>query len=48
MYKRRSKIYHSRGFRDGRQPVQLNRRRIARAANLPLDWQARREMLGFA
>lgn len=33
---------------DGRQPVQLNRQRLARAANLPLEWQAQREMLGFA
>ena len=33
---------------DGRQPVQLNRQRLARAANLPIDWQGQREMLGFA
>lgn len=33
---------------DGRQPVQLNRQRLARATNLPLDWQAQRAMLGFA
>ena len=33
---------------DGRQPVPLNRQRLARAANLPLEWQAQREMLGFA
>ncbi len=33
---------------DGRQPVQLNRQRLARAANLPVDWRAQREMLGFA
>jgi hypothetical protein len=33
---------------DVRQPVQLNRQRLARAANLPLEWQAQREMLGFA
>ncbi len=33
---------------DGRQPVQLNRQRLARAANLPLEWQAQREMLGLA
>lgn len=32
---------------DGRQPVQLNRQRLARATNLPLDWQAQRAMLGF-
>ncbi len=33
---------------DGRQPVQLNRQRLARATNLPLDWQGQRAMLGFA
>lgn len=33
---------------DGRQPVQLNRQRLARATNLPIAWQAQREMLGFA
>lgn len=33
---------------DGRQPVQLNRQRLARATNMPIDWQAQREMLGFA
>jgi len=32
---------------DGRQPVQLNRQRLARATNLPLDWQGQRAMLGF-
>ena len=32
---------------DGRQPVQLNRQRLARATNLPVDWQHQREMLGF-
>lgn len=33
---------------DGRQPVQLNRQRLARATNLPVDWQGQRQMLGFA
>ena len=33
---------------EGRQPVQLNRQRLARATNLPVDWQAQRAMLGFA
>jgi hypothetical protein len=33
---------------DGRQPVQLNRQRLARATSLPINWQAQREMLGFA
>jgi site-specific DNA recombinase len=33
---------------DGRQPVQLNRQRLARATNLPLDWPGQRRMLGFA
>jgi site-specific DNA recombinase len=32
---------------DGRQPVQLNRQRLARTTNLPIEWQAQREMLGF-
>ena len=32
---------------DGRQPVQLNRQRLARATNLPLDWHGQRQMLGF-
>lgn len=32
---------------DGRQPVQLNRQRLARATSLPIDWQAQREMFGF-
>lgn len=32
---------------DGRQPVQLNRERLARATNLPIGWQQQREMLGF-
>lgn len=32
---------------DGRQPVQLNRQRLARTTNLPLDWQGQRAMLGF-
>ncbi len=33
---------------EGRQPVQLNRQRLARTTNLPIDWQTQREMLGFA
>lgn len=32
---------------DGRQPVQLNRQRLARMTSLPIDWQQQREMLGF-
>jgi len=32
---------------DGRQPTHLNRQRLARATNLPIEWQAQREMLGF-
>ncbi|WP_340318019.1 recombinase family protein [Rhizorhabdus argentea] len=32
---------------DGSQPIQLNRQRLARATNLPVDWQEQREMLGF-
>ena len=32
---------------DGRQPVQLNRQRLARATNLPLDWHGQRAMFGF-
>lgn len=33
---------------EGRQPAGLNRQRLARATNLPVAWQAQREMLGFA
>jgi len=33
---------------DGRHPTQLNRQRLARATNLPIEWQAQRQMLGFA
>ncbi len=33
---------------DGRQPDALNRQRLARIANLPLDWQEQRAVLGFA
>lgn len=33
---------------DGRQPIQLNRQRLARATNLPIDWDAQRQMFGFA
>ncbi len=32
---------------DGRQPPQLNRQCLARITNLPIDWQAQRELLGF-
>ncbi|QEH79300.1 recombinase family protein [Sphingomonas sp. C8-2] len=32
---------------DGRQPMQLNRQRLARVTNLPVDWEQQREMLGF-
>jgi DNA invertase Pin-like site-specific DNA recombinase len=32
---------------DGRQPAQLNRQRLARTTNLPIEWRAQREMLGF-
>lgn len=32
---------------DGRQPVQLNRQRLARATNLPFDCHGQRQMLGF-
>ena len=32
----------------GRQPTQLNRQRLARATNLPIDWDAQRQMFGFA
>lgn len=32
---------------DGRQPPQLNRQRLARVTNLPIDWQAQRELIGF-
>jgi hypothetical protein len=30
-----------------RDPAQLNRQRLARTTNLPIDWQQQREMLGF-
>jgi site-specific DNA recombinase len=33
---------------DGRQPAHLNRQFLARINNLPIEWQAQREMLGFA
>ena len=33
---------------DGRQPASLNRQRLARISGLPIDWQAQRELLGFA
>ncbi len=32
---------------EGRQPPSLSGRRLLRAANLPLDWDAQREMFGF-
>jgi site-specific DNA recombinase len=32
---------------DGRQPPELNGRRLLRIADLPLDWGAQRQMLGF-
>ena len=32
---------------EGRQPVQFNRQRLARATRLPIDWQEQREALGF-
>lgn len=31
---------------DGRQPATLNRQRLARVANLPMDWQEQRSLLG--
>lgn len=33
---------------EGRQPVQLNRQRLARMTNLPASWKEQREALGFA
>lgn len=33
---------------DGRQPAHFNRQRLARSTNLPIDWQAQREILGFS
>ena len=33
---------------EGRQPQSLNGRRLLRAASLPVDWTAQRQMLGFA
>jgi site-specific DNA recombinase len=33
---------------DGRQPAHLNRQFLARINDLPIDWVAQREMLGFA
>ena len=32
---------------DGRQPPSLNRQRLARTTNLPIDWSAQRTALGF-
>jgi site-specific DNA recombinase len=33
---------------EGRHPIAFSRQRLARAANLPMDWRQQREMLGFA
>lgn len=33
---------------EGRQPVQLNRQRLARATNLPIDWDEQRDAFGFS
>jgi site-specific DNA recombinase len=33
---------------EGRQPVQLNRQRLARATSLPIDWHDQRGALGFS
>lgn len=33
---------------DGKQPIALNRQRLARLGNLPLDWREQRALLGFA
>jgi site-specific DNA recombinase len=33
---------------DGRQPIRLNRQRLARISGLPIDWQTQRDLLGFA
>ena len=33
---------------EGRQPPSLNRQRLAKITNLPLDWNEQRRMLGFA
>ena len=33
---------------DGRQPANLNRQRLARTTNLPIEWSAQRTALGFA
>lgn len=33
---------------EGRQPVALTGRRLLRTANIPLEWQQQRELLGFA
>ena len=32
---------------EGRQPVGLTRQRLAKVANLPIDWTEQRQMLGF-
>ena len=33
---------------EGRQPIQLNRQRLARATSLPVNWDDQREALGFS
>lgn len=33
---------------DGRQPATLNRQRLARTTNLPIEWSAQKAALGFA
>ncbi|MBC7521536.1 MAG: hypothetical protein H7268_10665 [Sandarakinorhabdus sp.] len=32
---------------EGRQPIGLTRQRLAKIANLPIDWTEQRRMLGF-
>ena len=32
---------------EGRQPVHLNRQKLARATGLPIDWNDQRKVLGF-
>ena len=36
------------GIHDGRQPPSLNRQRLARTTNLPVEWSAQRTALGFS
>jgi len=33
---------------EGRQPVELTTRRLLRIADLPVDWQCQRRLLGFS